>query len=126
MMKLMCDCGCGHPITEYDAGQMPVIVQRGSLLMELRVMPGPAGARPNIRPFCTRAAVAEGEIVFPLSGRLVEDQAVAADRRVRSITARFDGPVKTKESSAGTEEEHEQDVATKTSSPAALAGASTW
>lgn len=91
MMKLMCDCGCGHPITEYDAGQMPVILQRGPLLVELRVMPAPSGSRPNIRPSCTRTAVAEGEIIFPLAGRAVEDASVnVPDKRVRSISAKLD------------------------------------
>ena len=91
MMKLMCDCGCGHPITEYDAGQMPVILQRGSLLVELRVMPAPSGSRPNIRPSCTRKAVAEGEIVFPLPGSAVEDASMSVpDKHVRSISTKRD------------------------------------
>lgn len=125
MMKLMCDCGCGHPIAEYDAGQMPVIIQRGSLLMELRVMPGASGARPNIRPFCARAAVTEGEIVFPISGRLVEDPgAVAPDRRVRSITTKLDTAAKADQAADGKDEE--RGVKPSAPAPMAGAGASSW
>lgn len=65
MMKRMCDCGCDHAITDYDAGQTPIIVQRGDLLLEVRVLPGPTGERPNVRPVCARAAISEGTMVFP-------------------------------------------------------------
>ncbi len=89
MMKLVCDCGCGHAITEYDAGQMPIILQRGGLLMELRIVPGPDGQRPHVRPSCARAAVMQGDIVFP---RMRRDDASTHLRieelHVRSISTR--------------------------------------
>ena len=65
MMKRMCDCGCDHAITDYDAGQTPIIIQKGDMLLEVRVLPGATGERPNVRPVCARAAVHEGVMLFP-------------------------------------------------------------
>lgn len=80
MMKRMCDCGCDHAITEYDAGQTPMIVQRGNLLLEIRVLPGSTGERPNVRPACARAAVAEGTVLFPRAESIVDP---AAEEKAR-------------------------------------------
>jgi hypothetical protein len=132
MMKLMCDCGCGHPITAYDAGQMPVIVRRGSLLVELRVIPAASGVRPNIRPFCARNAVADGEIVFPLPGRAM-DATVAGvpDTRVRSISAKLDqaGEAKLDRAEEGTEcagRPGKAAATTATSAVGVVGNGSTW
>jgi len=89
MMKVICDCGCGQQITEYDAGALPVIVRKGDLVMELRVIPGP-GPRPNVRPFCMRSAVAEGDVIFPAPSASHEDAGVSyLGDRVRSITPKL-------------------------------------
>jgi hypothetical protein len=91
MMKLMCDCGCGHAITEYDAGQMPIIIQRGGLVMELRIVPGPTGERPHVRPTCARTAATEGDIVFPRASRSVDGALThISELGVRSISAKLD------------------------------------